>query len=88
MKRQKAIKKEIGYINVNDLFDDLKKRATPILRKNKKPGSLLRGTDLIEPGVEMFWNDNWVRLPDNSYKTVALIDACDPGRKYRYPLNE
>jgi hypothetical protein len=88
---KKATKKKIGYIKAQDLFDDLTKRATPVLRavESKEPGSALLPTDIIEPGVETFYNGMWVRLPDNSIvmnHTVALVNVADPGRKYRYPL--
>jgi hypothetical protein len=71
------------------LVEKLRKLNTSIPRKQKpKPGSLLRKTDTIVPGVEFFYKDRWVKIPNNSIimgHTVGLINEIEQ-TKYRYPL--
>ena len=56
-------------------------------RKTKKSESLLRDTDIIEPGVEIWISDKWVRVPRNSVvmgATVGHIKMIEEDSKYRY----
>jgi hypothetical protein len=63
-----------------------------VFRKNKKPGSALKKTDMVEPGVE-FWDEyskKWDIIPSGSIclgTTVGHILLIDPETKYRYPEN-
>jgi hypothetical protein len=85
---QKATNKKNRYINALEVCEELSKLATPKIRKQKKPGSFLRKTDIIEPGVEILYDGKWTKIPDQSIvmgHTVGLINVTDPGRKYRYP---
>jgi hypothetical protein len=76
--------------NGGDFIDKLVKLNTPVLRKRKpKPGSMLKKTDVIVPGVEMWHEGKWWKIDKNSIAvgfTVAYVENLDGPRKYRYPL--
>jgi hypothetical protein len=81
----------IKRIPIDPIFDKIIKLATPKWRKHRpKPGSPLRASDLLVPGIEC-WDKEWFKLTENSIvvgKTVALIRSIDPSSKYRFPVDK
>jgi len=79
-------------LDTNKSFDKLLKISSEAkYRKDKAPGALLQDNDIIEPGVETFYKEEWIKLPENSlvmHKPVALVKMIDPNSIYRYPLSQ
>jgi hypothetical protein len=58
---------------------------------SKTGGEILKDEETIVLGVETFFREEWVKVPERSMvmnRKVWLAKLADPNAKFRYPLKE
>jgi hypothetical protein len=56
-----------------------------------KPGEILKDEETIVLGVEIFFREEWVKVPERSLvmnKKVWLAKLADPNAIFRYPKKD